>query len=188
MPESLRAHFLIAVKGLRDRNFFKTVVLMIEDGEKGSMGLVMNQPSDLTVQQVLEDHFELPDENDLMYIGGPVEPSALFILHNAGELDPQEPALVPGLFVGSTEQAFQNVMQRIVEGDSSLVFRIFRGCAGWAPQQLSNELSRGDWLTVPADAEDILNCDPYDLWDKLNSKVGNQSGISPVSEGNPEWN
>ena len=122
MPTSLRAHFLMAVKGLRDPNFFKSVVLMVEDGENGSMGLVLNRPSNLRVREVLEGHFDLPDVGDLVYSGGPVDPTALFILHNAGDADPGERELLPGLFVGSSAIAFQDVVQRIADGDDSLRF------------------------------------------------------------------
>lgn len=188
MSQSLRAHFLIAVKGLRDQNFFKSVVLMVEDGENGSMGLVLNRPSDLTVQKVLEGHFDLPEVDDLVFTGGPVEPNALFILHNAGELDLGEKPLIPGLFVGSTAEAFQDVLRRIAAGDSTVKFRVFQGCAGWAPHQLEGELNRGDWLTIPATAELILNDDPYTLWDQLAGLASHQLGITPITEGNPEWN
>jgi len=189
MSESLRAHFLIAVKGLRDPNFFKTVVLMVEDGESGSMGLVVNRPSELTVQRVLQAHFDLPDLEDLVYTGGPVEPTALFIVHNSVDADPDEHPLVPGLFVGSTEEAFQDVVRQIGEGDANIKFRIFRGCAGWAPDQLENELNRGDWLAIPASAEQILSHDPYNLWEELAAQAGRELGIIPRgSGGNPEWN
>jgi len=188
MSNSLRGHFLLAVKGLRDPNFFKSVVLMIEDGEHGSMGLVVNRPSDLSVRRVLEGHFDLEGVDDLVYTGGPVEPTALFILHNAGELDPGEPEVATGLYVGSTATAFQDVVSRIAGGDMSVKFRVFRGCAGWAPEQLEGELERGDWLTYPASAEYILNDNPYELWERLVALAGREAGICPPTEESPEWN
>ncbi len=188
MPTSLRAHFLMAVKGLRDPNFFKSVVLMVEDGENGSMGLVLNRPSNLRVREVLEGHFDLPDVGDLVYSGGPVDPTALFILHNAGDADPGERELLPGLFVGSSATAFQDLVQRIADGDYSFRFRVFRGCAGWAPRQLQGELARGDWLTVPATAEHVLDDEPYDLWERLVAIAGRKSGVVPAIDGNPEMN
>ncbi len=188
MPKSLRAHFLMAVKGLRDPHFFKSVVLMVEDGENGSMGLILNQPSKTSVQDALADHFDLPGIGDLVYTGGPVEPSALFILHNAGDVDDNEQPLLPGLYVGSTANAFQDVVQRIADGDKDIKFRIYRGCAGWAPYQLQGELARGDWLTVPATAEHVLHDNPYDLWEQLVEIAGRQSGVVPASNGNPELN
>jgi len=188
MPKSLRAHFLMAVKGLRDPNFYKAVVLMVEDGENGSMGLILNQPSDSLVQEALAEHFDLPGIDDLIYTGGPVEPSALFILHNAGDVDIEEQPLLPGLYVGSTATAFQEVVQRIADGDKDIKFRVFRGCAGWAAYQLQGELARGDWLTVPATAEHVLHDNPYDLWERLVDIAGRQSGVIPVTDGNPELN
>ena len=92
---------MIAAKRLRDPNFYKTVVLMVEHGADGAMGLVINRPSSVTFAHALSEHFKLPETDDLVYVGGPVEPSALFILHNSAELDRKESPLIPGVFVGS---------------------------------------------------------------------------------------
>ena len=86
MPKSLRGQYLISGKWLRDPNFYKTVVLMVEHNAQGAMGLVVNRPSSVTVAHALSEHFNLPETDDLVYVGGPVEPSALFVLHNCEEL------------------------------------------------------------------------------------------------------
>ncbi|MCH7689208.1 MAG: YqgE/AlgH family protein, partial [Planctomycetes bacterium] len=61
MCDSLRGQYLIAGKQLRDPNFFKTVVLIVEHGEDGAMGLVVNRPSSVTVGHALSEHFKLPE-------------------------------------------------------------------------------------------------------------------------------
>ncbi|MGE3316012.1 MAG: YqgE/AlgH family protein [Planctomycetaceae bacterium] len=188
MSQSLRGHFLIAGKRLRDSNFFKTVVLMVEHGDEGAMGLVVNRPSSVSVAHALSEHFQLPDTNDQVYVGGPVEPSALFILHNAAELDENERPVIPGLFVGSSAAVFESVVRSSAEGNPNLRFRIFSGCAGWGPDQLEGELSRGDWYHHPADSDFLFHDDPYQVWDLMMQKVHETNRILPADPANPEWN
>jgi putative transcriptional regulator len=188
MPESLRGHCLIAAKRLRDPNFYKTVVLMVEHGSDGAMGLVINRPSSVTVAHALSEHFKLPETDDLVYVGGPVEPSALFILHNSSELDRKESPLIPGVFVGSSADVFEEIVRSSAGGNPDLQFRIYSGCAGWAPGQLEGEIARGDWYSHPAETYAIFGEDPYAVWDSMIAKVYESNRILPEPSGNPEWN
>ena len=188
MSGSLRGQFLIAGKRLRDPNFYRTVVLMVEHGDEGAMGLVVNRPSSIGVAHALSEHFHLPETEDMVHIGGPVEPSALFILHTAHELDESETSVVPGLFVGSSADAFENIVRSAAAGDESMRYRIFSGCAGWGPEQLEGEIARGDWYVSPAAADLVFDSDPYDLWDTLLAKVFEAKRILPHRCKNPEWN
>jgi putative transcriptional regulator len=188
MPQTLRGHFLIAGKQLRDPNFFKTVVLMVEHSDEGAMGLVVNRPSSVTVAHALSEHFKLPETDDQVYVGGPVEPSALFILHDAADLDEDERPVIPGLFVGSSATAFETVVRSSAAGDSDIHFRIYSGCAGWGPNQLEGELSRGDWYHHPAESSLLFHDDPYQVWDLLMQKLHETNRILPSHPANPEWN
>lgn len=188
MPKSLRGHFLIAGKHMKDGNFHHTVVLMVEHGEDGAMGLVINRPSSVTVAHALAEHFQLPETDDRVFVGGPVEPSALFILHNAAELDEKERPVVPGLYVGSSATVFESVVRASAEGNTALKFRIFSGCAGWGPNQLEGELERGDWYHHPASAELLFHDQPYDVWELMMQKVRELNRILPANPANPEWN
>ena len=85
MVKNLRGSYLIAGRHLKDPNFFRTVVLIVEHNETGSMGLVLNRPTDVEVRNALAGHFELPEADYPVYYGGPVEPNALFLLHDAAE-------------------------------------------------------------------------------------------------------
>jgi len=188
MPESLRGHCLIAAKKLRDHNFYKTVVLMVEHGSEGAMGLVVNRPSSVTVAHALSEHFKLPETDDLVFVGGPVEPSALFILHNSPELDHSESPVIPGVFVGSSPDIFEQIVRSSAEGNPDLQFRIYSGCAGWAPGQLEGEIARGDWHSHPAVVEAVFGDDPYAVWDAMMAKVYESHRILQQPPGNPEWN
>lgn len=188
MSHSLRGNCLIATKRLRDRNFYKTVVLMVEHGSDGAMGLIINRPSSVTVAHALSEHFKLPETDDLVYVGGPVEPSALFILHNSTEFDQNESPVIPGVFVGSSAEVFEQIVRTSADGNPDLRFRIFSGCAGWSPGQLEGELARGDWHSSPVEVGAIFGDNPYSVWDDLIAKVYESHRILPPTPGNPEWN
>lgn len=188
MPNSFRGQFLIAAKHLKDPNFFKTVVFLLEHNQHGAMGLVINRPSSVTVAQVLSKHFDLPETGEVVFIGGPVEPGNLFILHNAEELDGSETPPLDGVFVGCSEDVFRSVVQAVSEGDDTARFRVFSGCAGWAPNQLEGEINRGDWFIHDAAPEQVFEKDPYGLWDNLIRDFQEAHRLLPQTTEHPEWN
>ncbi|MDB5389835.1 MAG: hypothetical protein JWM11_5481 [Planctomycetaceae bacterium] len=188
MPKSLTGQFLISAKHLRDPNFYKTVVLMVEHNKSGAMGLIVNRPSIVTVSRALQGHFELPDTDQVVFTGGPVEKAALFILHDSPDFDGTESSVVPGLYVGNSASVFEEIVRAVADGTSHLKFRIFAGCAGWSAGQLEGEISRGDWLTVPATTEVLFHEDPYAIWDILCQDVAHRGDFLPTIPSNAEWN
>jgi putative transcriptional regulator len=188
MPDSLRGQFLIAGKSLRDPNFFQSVVLIVEHGEGGAMGVVVNRPSGVTVAQALKNHFELPESGEMVYVGGPVERNALFILHNASDLDGSETPILDGVFVGSSPDTFESIVKRSVEGSDELRFRVYFGCAGWAPDQLEGELARNDWLVFPGTVDYVFHPDPYSVWEQVVAAYNRANPLLPGITGNPGLN
>lgn len=187
MAKSYRGQFLISAPHLRDQNFFKSVVLIAEHGGHGAMGLVINRPSSVLVSHALSKHFELDETGELVYVGGPVEPLALFILHNAEDLSAGESPVVPGLYVGSSGEAFEEVLRRGNETPDSLKYRVFSGCAGWSPGQLEGEIARGDWFVRPACAELVYLDDPYAIYDRALQQVHQAHRLWPQGCIDPRW-
>lgn len=188
MSHSLRGQFLIAARQLNDPNFFKTVVLIIEHDSDGAMGLVVNRPSTITVSNALSHHFDLSESAEMVHVGGPVDPAALFILHNSDELECCEQAIAPGVFAGSSSEIFEDVVRGVQNDHPGLTFRVFCGCAGWGPGQLEAEIARGDWLTLPAWSDATFHEDPYEVWDLCLAQVFRANRILPHTVQNPEWN
>ena len=189
MADSLRGHFLIAGPRLRDPNFFKTAVLIIEHGDDGAMGLVVNRPSSVSVANALSGHFDLPQTDDVVFVGGPVEPNALFIVHNSIELSDGECPILPG-------SVRRNRLRRVCRGDSTRTLRrrgrsavpgLLRLCR-LGTRSTGGELDRGDWYTFPADMEFLFKNDPYCVWDDLLGQVHQSHRILPHTTTNPEWN
>ncbi len=188
MSQSLRGQCLVAAKSLRDPHFFKTVVLIVEHGDHGAMGLVVNRPSSILVCHALPKQFELPNGGELVYVGGPVEPDALLILHNADDLSEGERPVASGVLIGSSAEAFEEVVRRIGHADAALRYRIFSGCAGWAPGQLEGEVESGDWHVAPP-LPDLAYCDdPYDLYPRMLQRVFEEHRLLPHTSTDPQWN
>ena len=186
--ESLRGQFLIAGSRLRDPNFFKTAVLIVEHGPDGAMGLVVNRPSSVTVAHALTGHLELPENHELVYVGGPVEPAALFVIHNSEQIDPTESPVVPGVFMGSSAEVFQDILEAGENDDEDLRYRVYCGCAGWGPGQLEDELDRGDWFTMSANSGFVFHTDPYAVWDELLRQSYQNRRLLSLECEHPEWN
>lgn len=185
---SLRGKFLIAGPRLRDANFFKSVVLIVEHGPDGAMGLVINQPSQYTVSCALQGHVDFPETQDLVYVGGPVEPAALFVIHNSFELDPTEMPVIDGVYMGSSAEVFERILEASLSHPQDLTYRVFAGCSGWGPEQLESELCRGDWYVHDASAESVFQDDPYQLWDDLIADCYSSNRLLSIDCEHPEWN
>jgi putative transcriptional regulator len=163
--DSLRGQLLIAGPTLLDPNFQRTVVLMVEHGEEGALGLVLNRPSDCSVGDVVPELEELLDADTPVFIGGPVQPSGLIILARFAE--PGESALL----------SFDDVGILRTEGSLDdppplLAARSFAGHSGWGPGQLDQELERGDWILEPATLDDAFAEEPGELWSEVLARKG----------------
>ena len=188
MAETLRGKFLIASRKLQEPNFHKTVVLLVEHGDDGAMGLVVNRPSSISVESSLSHHFGVPFGDDSIFCGGPVEPTALFIMYNRPESGEADEPLVPGVFVGHSAEVFESVVGAAAAGDKQLAYRIYFGCAGWSPGQLEGEIARGDWWLASACSELTFHQDPYCIWDMAAERVFEAHRLLPQKTAHPEWN
>jgi putative transcriptional regulator len=148
-----------------DPNFWRTVVLIVEHSDEGALGLVLNRPSETTVGEAVSELEELLDLDDPLYVGGPVQPSALIVL---AEFDqPSEAALIAFEDVG--------VLANSAQADPSLSVRrgrAFVGHAGWGPGQLDDEVERGDWILDPARRDDAFTGTPVELWPAVLTRKG----------------
>jgi putative transcriptional regulator len=188
MSDSIRGKFLIAGKHLRDSNFFKSIVLMLEHNDEGAMGLVINRPMEVSLSEALSKHFDFPSSDHFLFSGGPVETNALLILHNSTDHDQEHESIVPGVFVGTSPDIFERVVQSIGDQDTDFQFRIFAGYSGWGAGQLEFEVDRGDWYAVPAKSFHVFGKNPYEVWDDVMQSFYEDHRILPDQPPSPEWN
>ncbi|TWT77323.1 hypothetical protein Pla123a_19830 [Posidoniimonas polymericola] len=161
---SFAGHLLTASRDLRDPNFQRTVVLLLEHGEQGALGVVLNRTGDSSVAEVW-DHIDAEpcDCDQLMNIGGPVQ-GPLIALHTSEVLG--EKQVLPGLYM-SLQRGSIDLLVRQDEHE----FRLYSGNSGWGGGQLEEELEAGGWLTTPARRDEVF-ADPDELWRSVTSRIG----------------
>lgn len=161
---SLSGQLLVASRKLRDPNFARTAVLLLEHTDDGALGVVLNRQADRTVREVWEAIDAEPCDSDQnLNIGGPV-PGPLIALHTAEEL--ADNRVLPGLYVSMQRDAVDKLVRQ-----EEHPFRLYTGNAGWGGGQLEGELEAGGWLTAPGGVDDVFG-DPSDLWLKVTRRIG----------------
>jgi putative transcriptional regulator len=167
--DSLRGQLLIAGPTLEDPNFVRTVVLVGEHNDEGALGVVLNRPSDTTVGEAVPDLEDLTGDDDPVYVGGPVQPSAVLVL--AEYLTPTEAPQLVTRDVGflALEEDDHDVHP---DGDLLRRARVFAGYAGWGPGQLESELERDDWIIVESVTDDVFDEDAPTLWRRVLERQG----------------
>lgn len=159
--ESLLGKLLVAEPMLGDPNFERTVVLILDHGDHGAVGIVLNRPTQLEVAAVLDDWAGWTVEPRVLHLGGPVEQSSVIGL--ARRRRGESPA---GWFqilgdLGSVD--LDGTAADI--GPSVDCVRFFAGYSGWGPGQLEAELAENAWLVVDsAPADDVFAPDPETMW------------------------
>jgi putative transcriptional regulator len=154
---------------LGDSTFKRAVVLVLEHGESGSMGLVINRNASLTLGELAKNQsLSIAPErvNQPVFMGGPVETHRGFVLHD-DERVTEKHEVVPGLYLSLTLDTLGPLLK-----DPEPHLRFCLGYAGWGAGQLESELSSGSWLYVEASARPVLEGDPGLLWDSTLKSLG----------------
>lgn len=181
---SLRGQLLVAAPSLRDPNFHRTVVLLLDHDDNGALGLVLNRPSLTPVGDVLERWEEMAAEPGLVHVGGPVEPTAVIALGSVpADVTPSGWAPI-----------FDGLRVVDLSADVSLAateltgVRVFAGYAGWAPGQLEVELAEGAWFPFPARPDDAMTAEPEDLWGAVLERGGADHRLIATMPPDPSMN
>ena len=162
---------LVAAPGLLDPHFRRTVIYMIEHRARGSLGVVLNRPSEVTVRDVLPSWAPLSSQPPAVFVGGPVESETALCL--ATVRTGQDPSAVEGLITVRGPVALVDL-----EADPSAIaprlrgLRVFAGYSGWDAGQLTSEIARGDWIVVPAIPDDVLAQHDARLWGHVLRRQG----------------
>lgn len=169
--ESLKGQFLIAVPKLLDPNFSGTVILMIQHDDNGALGVVMNRPLEVTVQQACEQILGTGCEaGGVLHHGGPCEAmlGAIHTEESAGEME-----IIPGLYFSITKERVESLLENPIAE-----MKFFVGYSGWGAGQLEEEFEAGSWLAFPATAERVFGS-PENLWSRLNTEANLSKWVDP---------
>lgn len=162
-PINLTHHFLIAMPGLSDELFGRSVVFMCEHSERGALGLVINKPSDILLPRLFEKVDLQLHREDLMeqpvFQGGPVQTERGFVLHEAvgGEADESVYASTLSIPGGLEMTTSKDVLEALASGAGPRRVFVSLGYSSWGQGQLESEIAENSWLTVPADVDLIFD-------------------------------
>jgi putative transcriptional regulator len=158
--DDLTGRLLVAAPTLKDPNFDRAVVLVLDHDDDGSLGVVLNRPTDLEVADVLPTWADLAAAPDVVFQGGPVAvDSALGVAVVPGDGEPLGWRQVAGRLGLVDLDAPPELLAAELGG-----LRIFAGYAGWSEGQLEGELGEGSWYVVDAEPGDAFTTDPEELW------------------------
>ncbi len=165
-PINLTHHFLIAMPGMEDAAFARSVVYLCEHSSRGALGLVINKPSDINLRNLF-DKVELPlGRDDLartpVFHGGPVQTERGFVLHEAvfaAEAEKSEPVYASTMTIpgGLEMTTSKDVLEAMATGAGPRKVLVSLGYSAWGEGQLESELAENSWLTVGADLSVIFD-------------------------------
>jgi putative transcriptional regulator len=187
---SLSGRLLAATPHLGDPNFRRTVVLIVEDDKaEGTLGVVLNRPTEIPLDQVLEAWTELASGPQVVFRGGPISPNsalALALAHGSDEpvgwrsLDGSPMMSRMGLVdLGAPPEL-------LAGGITSM--RVFAGYAGWGAGQLQDEIDEGAWYVLPGEPADAFAPEPEQLWQKVLRRQGGELALVATFPDDPTCN
>jgi putative transcriptional regulator len=162
--ELAKGKFLVAGRHLGDPNFSESVVLLVDYNQDGAMGLVINQPTEVRLSTVLPEIEAVQQRTDTVYIGGPVARGQMLLLIRSGSQPEESRPVFANTYISSSRAVLERMINHAQAGEK---FRVYAGYAGWAPGQLDQEVSRGDWRVLPADAEIVFDRAAAEIWPEL---------------------
>lgn len=158
---------LVAEPFLNESAFKRSVVLLTEHGPEGSMGFILNRPTNLVLGQILPD---FPDFKAPVFVGGPVEQDRLNYIHVLGEKLKESKEICKGVFFGGDFDELKLLIDTKQVKPEEI--RFFIGYAGWNFLQLEAELAEKSWIVSNASSHFVFNKKPGNLWRIVLSSMG----------------
>ncbi|VAW55564.1 UPF0301 protein YqgE [hydrothermal vent metagenome] len=170
--DNLTGHFLIAMPSLNDGIFNKAVTYICEHDESGSFGIIINQQTNITLEQIADEmKIETSDNynyNKPVYMGGPVDQGRGFILHRpSGEW---KSSLKVNDKVALTTS--KDILKALVHNEGPKDCIVALGYAGWAAGQLDEEIASNTWLSCPAGEQIIFDTPTEERWKAAANLIG----------------
>jgi putative transcriptional regulator len=188
-PERLTGHLLVATPRLADPNFARRVVLVLDHGGHGALGVVIDRPGGVSVGELLPQWQPVATAPAELFTGGPVARNALIGLVRLTARDAADTSALELVGWRLLVDADRPVGTVDLGADPSLMTgsivgaRLFSGYAGWDSGQLEEEIEEGSWYVMPAEARDPISADPEGLWRRV---LRRQGGALAVVGGFPE--
>lgn len=178
-----KGNLLVAEPFLGDSNFERTVVLLSEHNEQGSIGFVINKPLEIKLNDIA---IGFPAFDAVIHHGGPVQEDSLFFVHNKGTLIPGSDHISGDLYWGGELEALKEMIKcGLITSDN---IRFYLGYSGWGTGQLTHEIEEKSWLVIGDTAIDIFADNPADMWGKILMDAGGNYPLWANSPADPNLN
>lgn len=165
MSSSLEGRLLVSKPEFHDPNFDGTITLLLEHNDAGALGIILNRPSDLSVDEPFPGWSGLTADPPVIFAGGPVERDGLIALGRS---------TFDGMLPLGIHSVDLDKQPELLRGDGIEDVRIFAGYAGWGSGQLEGELATGAWWVTDAELDDVFFTDPRQLWPRVMRRSGGE--------------
>lgn len=163
-----KGDLLISEPFLPDPNFERSVILICEHTAQGSLGFVLNKPTTLKLEDVLD---EVSGFDKTLYSGGPVQLETLHFIHRSATLAKESEDLGNGVYWGGNFEQLLTMMNTRELSPEDVKF--FVGYSGWSAGQLQQELAQGSWIVYPgATEQQVFQTAPNLLWRQVLASMG----------------
>ena len=189
-PEVLTGHLLAATPRLVDPNFSRRVVLVLDHGAHGALGVVIDRPGGVAVRELLPQWHSLATPPAELFVGGPVARNALIGLARLNSADVASELVGWRLLVDAEHPVgtIDLAADPAPLAESIVGARLFSGYAGWDSGQLEAEIEEGSWYVVSARAPDLVSADPEGLWRRVLRRQGGALAVVAGFPSDPTMN
>lgn len=181
MEDSLRGKLLIASPALLDPNFARTVVFITEHNDDGAMGIVLNRPSESSVESVVPQLAEIAG-GEPIYVGGPVQADALVLLADFSNPGAAAWIVVADVGLASADVDLDELADAVRRG------RVYAGYSGWGEGQLEAEIEIDSWIVEAPLPAELFPEDPATLWSDVLARKGGQYALIARMPADPSQN
>lgn len=174
---------LISEPFMNDFYFRRSVILLIDHNEKGSLGVIFNKRLTIPFNEIVQG---FPEFNADVYLGGPVETDRIFFIHTVGEMIPDSHLISNGLYWSGNI----NVLKSMIKMDliKPHEVRFYVGYAGWDGGQLRNELKANTWVVGRFTSKQLLRTMPGKMWSDFVKQIGKRYALWDKFPVNPSDN
>ena len=162
--------------------FTDSLIYMCDHNEHGSLGLIINRPLNLNLSDLFQGMKieTIGEHNSQAFLGGPVNPGAIFILHTSDKIWKNSLKVTDEIFMSTDYEAIED----IARGNRPKYYILTLGYTGWGPEQLNGEISDNAWISFPGDRHLIFEVDPADQINEISNNVGYDIRMISTDYGN----
>jgi putative transcriptional regulator len=178
-----KGRILISEPFLMDNYFKRSIVLITEHSDEGTVGFVLNKPINMKVNEIMND---FPKINSIVSLGGPVQTNTLHYIHTLGDIIPGSVRVIDNIYWGGEFGVIKKLLETGTLNNENI--RFFLGYSGWQANQLDEELNENAWVVADMRPEEIMRPMSKIFWNKTLNRMGKKFQMWSNFPENPQMN